>query len=184
MAVRGNQTTAISKRNHERPGPGRHRVEREASARYRGVSWRTCRYVARGRSLLRSYEASTLRNGGAMSWIARTAARSLQATSAKLILWPTSTSRLLCNVHREDGRLVPTSGVPGTNMLAEGVAGVVGSVGQPRDAIRRPVLRCSIPAPGKSLLRVPYDVRGGGAGFAKTACRSGWPIGCWREGER
>ena len=80
---------------------------------------------------------------------------------------------------------VPTSGVP--VQLLGGGAGSPFSArwGSPAMAIRRPRLRCSIPGPGKSPIAVcPTMSRRQRGGFAKMACRTGWPIACWSGGER
>jgi predicted phosphodiesterase len=80
---------------------------------------------------------------------------------------------------------VPTSGVP--VRLLGGGAGWPFSArwGSPAIAIRRPRLRCSIPGRAKSpIAGCPTTLRQRRSGFAKMACRSGWPIGYWSGGKR
>jgi predicted phosphodiesterase len=109
------------------------------------------------------------------------AARSIMATSLPVTLCGHIHSPALYSMSAAATvtGLVPASGVavqlhPGRRWLA-----VLGSVGSPATATPRPRLRCSIPGAGKSpIAAFPTISRRQPPGFAKMACRSGWPTVC------
>ena len=81
---------------------------------------------------------------------------------------------------------VPTAGVPVQLLGGRHWLAVLGSVGQPRDgdpaasfAMFDTERRAKSP-----IAACPTTSRRRRSGFAKTACRTGWPIACWSGGER
>ena len=190
MAVRGNHDNAI--------GTTSETMNAEAQA---AIEWTRGRLSAVQRRFLaelpltlqeedRLYVHSEASNPAKWRYVqnASDAARSIMATVAHVTfcghihqpaLYSMSSAAKMTS-------FVPTSGVPVQLLGGRRWLAVLGSVGQPRDR-RSGGLVCDVRYRhlGKSpIAACPTMSRRRRDEFVKTACRSGWPIACWSEGER